>query len=157
MEKIDTVVIDKTGTLTEGKPKVTAVWTRGDFGEDELLRLAASLERASEHPLASATVEAAKERTLELSEPSGIEAPAGKGVHGTIEGHKLTIGNANFLESTVSRRPSSPSKRMNCAPKAPRSFFDHRGGRHGALLGQRDQQRTAVANCCDRLAHDPRK
>jgi P-type Cu+ transporter len=100
MEKIDTVVIDKTGTLTEGKPKVTAVWTRGDFGEDELLRLAASLERASEHPLASAIVEAAKERTLELSEPSGIEAPAGKGVLGTIEGHKLTIGNANFLESS---------------------------------------------------------
>ena len=99
MEKIDTVVIEKTGTLTEGKPKVTAVWTRGYFGEDELLRLAASLERASEHPLASAIVEAAKERTLELSEPSGIEAPAGKGVLGTIEGHKLTIGNASFLES----------------------------------------------------------
>jgi Cu+-exporting ATPase len=54
MEKIDTVVIDKTGTLTEGKPKVTVVWTRGDFGADELLRLAGGLERASEHPLASA-------------------------------------------------------------------------------------------------------
>lgn len=100
MEKIDTVVIDKTGTLTEGKPKVIAVRTKGDFGEDELLRLAASLERASEHPLATAIVEAAKERKLELSEPSGFEAPAGKGVLGTIEGHRLTIGNANFLEAS---------------------------------------------------------
>ena len=123
MEKIDTVVIDKTGTLTEGKPKVTSVWTRGDFGEDELLRLAASLERAIEHPLASAIVEAAKERTLELSEPSGIEAPAGKGVLGTIEGHKLTIAMPTSSNPVVSRRPSSPSKRMNYAPKAPRSFL----------------------------------
>lgn len=99
MEKIDTVVIDKTGTLTEGKPKVVAVRSTGDYREDELLRLAASLERASEHPLASAVVEAAKERTLELSEPSGFEAPAGKGVQGTVDGHRLTIGTASFLES----------------------------------------------------------
>ncbi len=100
MEKIDTLVLDKTGTLTEGKPKVTSIRTSGDFGEDQILRLAASLERASEHPLAGAIVDAAKERKLELSEPSGFDAPAGKGVLGTVDGHKLTIGNAGFLDAS---------------------------------------------------------
>jgi P-type Cu+ transporter len=100
MEKIDTLVVDKTGTLTEGKPKVMAIRTSGDFAEDEILRLAASLERASEHPLATAIVDAAKARKLELSEPSDFDAPAGKGVLGTVEGHKLTIGNAGFLDAS---------------------------------------------------------
>ncbi|HEY4846851.1 MAG TPA: copper-translocating P-type ATPase, partial [Methylocella sp.] len=100
MEKIDTLVVDKTGTLTEGKPKVIAVRTSGDFGEDEFLRLAASLERASEHPLAGAILDAAKARKLQLSEPSGFGAPAGKGVLGTVDGHKLTIGNAGFLDAS---------------------------------------------------------
>jgi Cu+-exporting ATPase len=100
MEKIDTLVVDKTGTLTEGKPKVVAIRTSGDIGEDEILRLAASLERASEHPLATAIVDAAKARKLELSEPAGFDAPAGKGVSGTVDGHKLTIGNAGFLDAS---------------------------------------------------------
>ncbi|MGH6835944.1 MAG: heavy metal translocating P-type ATPase, partial [Methylocella sp.] len=99
MEKIDTLVVDKTGTLTEGKPKVTTVRTLGGLDEDEFLRLAASLERASEHPLATAIIDAAKERKLELSEPSGFDAPAGKGVLGTVDGHTLTIGNAGFLDA----------------------------------------------------------
>ena len=100
MEKIDTLVVDKTGTLTEGKPKVTAVRASGSFAEDELLRLAASLERASEHPLAAAIVNAAKERKLELSEPSGFDAPAGKGVLGELDGRKLVIGNSGFLKES---------------------------------------------------------
>ena len=100
MEKIDTLVVDKTGTLTEGKPKVVAIRTLAGLGEDEFLRLAASLERASEHPLATAIVGAAKARKLELSEPSGFDAPAGKGVTGEVEGRKLTIGNAGFLDAS---------------------------------------------------------
>jgi P-type Cu+ transporter len=100
MEKIDTLVVDKTGTLTEGKPKVTAIRTLHGLGEDELLRLAASLERASEHPLAGAIVNAAKERTLALSEPTGFDAPAGKGVLGEVDGRKLAIGNASFLKES---------------------------------------------------------
>jgi Cu+-exporting ATPase len=100
MEKIDTLVVDKTGTLTEGKPKVVAIRTLAGLGEDEFLRLAASLERASEHPLATAIVGAAKARRLELSEPSGFDAPAGKGVTGEVEGRKLTIGNAGFLDAS---------------------------------------------------------
>ncbi|MCI0598056.1 MAG: heavy metal translocating P-type ATPase [Beijerinckiaceae bacterium] len=100
MEKIDTLVVDKTGTLTEGKPKVTAVRTFAGLDEDEVLRLAASLERASEHPLAAAIVGAAMERKLPLSEPSNFDAPSGKGVTGEIEGRKLVIGTAGYLKES---------------------------------------------------------
>jgi P-type Cu+ transporter len=97
MEKIDTLVVDKTGTLTEGKPKLASIRTFSGFGEDEVLRLAASLERASEHPLGAAIVGAAAERKFELAEPAAFDAPAGKGVTGEIEGRRLVIGNADFL------------------------------------------------------------
>ncbi len=100
MEKIDTLVVDKTGTLTEGKPKLTAVRVFPEFDEDEVLRLAASLERASEHPLGAAIAGAAAERRLELAEPGAFEAPAGKGVSGEIEGRKVFIGTADFLEAS---------------------------------------------------------
>ncbi len=97
MEKVDTLVVDKTGTLTEGKPAVTAIVTAGGFAEDELLRLAASVERASEHPLAAAIVAAAEQRQLALSSAADFEAPTGKGALGTIEGRRVLIGNARLL------------------------------------------------------------
>ena len=96
MEKVDTLVVDKTGTLTEGKPRLVAIRTSG-IEENELLRLAASLERASEHPLAQAIVAAAKERNLNLTEPQNFDSPIGKGVVGTVEGKRVVIGNAKFL------------------------------------------------------------
>jgi len=96
MEAIDTLVVDKTGTLTEGRPKVTAVVARG-IAEAELVRLAASLERGSEHPLAAAIVAAAKERKLKLAEAADFDSPAGKGVTGTVEGRKVALGNTRFL------------------------------------------------------------
>ena len=98
MEKVNTVVVDKTGTLTEGKPKVVAVHTASNVEADTVLRLAASLEQASEHPLANAIVAAAKERTLSLTAPAEFDSPVGKGVIGTIEGRQIVIGNANFLQ-----------------------------------------------------------
>ncbi|MBU2091561.1 MAG: heavy metal translocating P-type ATPase, partial [Alphaproteobacteria bacterium] len=97
MEKVDTVIVDKTGTLTEGRPKVTAIRTLGGFGEDDLLRLLASLEQSSEHPLAAAIVAAAKERSLDLLQASDFDSPTGKGVLGTVDGRKLVVGNARFL------------------------------------------------------------
>jgi Cu+-exporting ATPase len=97
MEKIDTLVVDKTGTLTEGKPKVVAVTTAQGFEENEVLRLAASAEKASEHPLALAVVAAAQERGLALSNPADFEAPTGKGVRGVVDGRQLALGNATFL------------------------------------------------------------
>jgi Cu+-exporting ATPase len=97
MEKIDTLVIDKTGTLTEGKPKVVAVTPAAGFDEAQVLRLAASIERGSEHPLAAAIVAAAADRKIELAKVTDFDAPAGKGVTGVVEDQKLALGNANFL------------------------------------------------------------
>ncbi|UJP01469.1 MAG: heavy metal translocating P-type ATPase [Nitrosomonas sp.] len=97
MEKIDTIVIDKTGTLTEGKPKVTAIHTAENIGKNELLRLAASLEQGSEHPLAAAIVAAAKESSIVLVKATGFDSPVGKGVLGNVDGHWIVLGNTKFL------------------------------------------------------------
>jgi Cu+-exporting ATPase len=96
-EKIDTLVVDKTGTLTEGKPRVVAVQAAATFDEATLLSLGASLERASEHPLAAAIVAAAKERALELTMVSDFASITGKGVTGMIGGRKVAIGNTGLL------------------------------------------------------------
>ena len=97
MERIDTLVIDKTGTLTEGRPTVTAVIAAQGFEEDELLRLAAGVERASEHPLAAAIVSAAETRKLAIPPVSGFDSPSGKGALGTVEGRKILLGNLPFM------------------------------------------------------------
>ena len=99
LEKVDTLVVDKTGTLTEGKPAVTAIVPADDIDEDNLLRLAASLERASEHPLGLAIVNAARERGLTLSDPVNVDSPVGKGLIGTVDGKQLHIGSAKYLQS----------------------------------------------------------
>jgi len=105
MEKVDTIVVDKTGTLTEGRPRVTAIRTAGNIGENELLRLAASLEQGSEHPLAAAIVAVAKERSIALAKATDFDAPTGKGVLGNVDGHRIVLGNAKFLaESNIDTR-----------------------------------------------------
>ncbi len=96
-EKVDTIVVDKTGTLTEGKPKVVAVRTASGQSEAELVRLAASLERGSQHPLATAIVQAANERGLALTDVADFDAPVGRGVTGSVEGRRLVIGNLRIL------------------------------------------------------------
>ena len=97
MEKVDTLVIDKTGTLTEGKPALTAIALANGFSEADVLRLAASVEAASEHPLALAIVTAAKARKLDLAAVQNFDSPTGKGAIGVVDGKRIAIGNANFL------------------------------------------------------------
>jgi Cu+-exporting ATPase len=97
MEKVDTLLVDKTGTLTEGKPSVVAIKTAQGADETELLRLTASLERSSEHPLAAAIVRSAMERGLALAQPEGFDSPVGKGVTGIVDGRKLVIGNRRIM------------------------------------------------------------
>ncbi len=96
-EKVDTLVLDKTGTLTEGRPSVTAIRPVSGFDETELLRLSASLERSSEHPLADAVVRAAADRNLTLSEATGFDSPVGRGVSGRVDGKRVALGNTRFL------------------------------------------------------------
>ncbi len=98
MEKIDTLVIDKTGTLTEGKPRVVKIVPAQGFAENDLLKLAASLESASEHPLADAIVNAARKKNIALARAGDFHSPTGKGVTGTVDSKNIALGNARFLK-----------------------------------------------------------
>ena len=98
LEKVDTLIVDKTGTLTEGRPRVSSVVAVSPQTESEILRLAASLERGSEHPLATAIMSAAKEWRLLISEAQDFRSVTGKGVMGTVDGHSVAIGNLHLLE-----------------------------------------------------------
>ena len=98
MEKVDTLVVDKTGTLTEGKPAVVGVEVASGHSADEVLRIAASLERMSEHPLAAAVVKAAEDKGLALGNPANVDQPVGKGITGTVDGHAVVVGKAGFFD-----------------------------------------------------------
>ncbi|HVT30806.1 MAG TPA: copper-translocating P-type ATPase, partial [Lacipirellulaceae bacterium] len=97
LEKVDILVVDKTGTLTEGKPAVTVIVPLGEYNEVAVLRLAASVEQASEHPLAAAIIQAAERRGLKLAKVSDFDAPSGKGVVASVEGNRVALGNVKFL------------------------------------------------------------
>jgi P-type Cu+ transporter len=99
LEKVDTLVVDKTGTLTEGKPRLVGVVASGALGESELLQLAASLERGSEHPLATAIVKGAEERGLQLGAPVDFTSQTGRGIVGVVDGRRVAIGNRALLLS----------------------------------------------------------
>jgi len=99
LEKIDTLVVDKTGTLTEGKPKLMSVISSGEFSEQEILALVASLERASEHPLAEAIVRGAQEKNIDFLGVEDFQSITGKGVTGQIDGHKVALGNLGLLQA----------------------------------------------------------
>ena len=97
LEKVDTLVVDKTGTLTEGKPAVTRIVPATDWEENDLLRLAAAVERASQHPLAKAIVDGAHGRAIDIPTVADFDAPTGKGTSGTVEGRNVALGNARFM------------------------------------------------------------
>ena len=98
LERVDTLVVDKTGTLTEGRPELVSVTASGHLAEAELLRLAAGLERASEHPLATAIVSAARARAVEPAPVADVRAIPGKGVTGTVDGRRVALGNHALLD-----------------------------------------------------------
>ncbi|MFC4350857.1 heavy metal translocating P-type ATPase [Fodinicurvata halophila] len=97
-EKVDTLVVDKTGTLTEGRPRVTQVEALGEVPEDDILALAAGLERSSEHPLALAILQAAEERGLATKAPTAVDAPSGRGIVGEVGGRRIALGNRYLME-----------------------------------------------------------
>ena len=100
MRKVETLVVDKTGTLTEGKPRLASVLTVNGFDEESLLRLAGSLERSSEHPLAAAIVAGAQERGVEIKDAARFQSVTGKGVIGEVDGHEVAVGNRSFLDDS---------------------------------------------------------
>ena len=99
LERVDTLIVDKTGTLTEGRPRVQTLVTVSDLGEDDLLQMAAGLERASEHPLAGAVVQAAEERHLSIPPVSDFRSETGRGVSGMVAGHRVVLGTAPMFEA----------------------------------------------------------
>ena len=117
MERVDTLLVDKTGTLTEGKPAVTAIVPAAGLGETELLRLAASVERASEHPLADAIVRAADARGIAIATVTGFDSPSGKGVVGEVEGRRVALGNAQIPRRARHRRRGACRAGRRPAPR----------------------------------------
>ena len=144
-EKIDTLVFDKTGTLTEGQPAVTAIRTAPGYDEAELLRLAASLERGSEHPLADAILCAAKDRGLTLSEAGAFDSPVGKGVLGVVDGRKVVLGGARIMAEQgvdlASLEPDAEAMRQQGAT----AIFAAVDGRLAGLLGVSDPIKASTA------------
>jgi heavy metal translocating P-type ATPase len=154
MERVDTLVVDKTGTLTEGKPKVTAVVPAAGFDEAEAVRLAASVERASEHPLALAVVAAARERNLPLSDVSEFDSPTGKGVVGVVEGRRLALGNARFLrELGIDTQPlEAESERLR--REGATAIFLAANGKPAAVLAIADPVKATTPDALAALAEE---
>jgi Cu+-exporting ATPase len=107
MERVDTLVVDKTGTLTEGKPKLAGYGALPSLDQDEMLRLAAGLERASEHPLSHAIVQGALDRGLKLSEATDFTSIPGRGIQGIVEGKRVAVGNSAFMHAIGVLQPGS--------------------------------------------------
>jgi Cu+-exporting ATPase len=138
MEKIDTLLVDKTGTLTEGKPKLTAVRVQGDLSGDDLLQLAASLEQGSEHPLAESIVDAAREKGLKLSSPDAFASVTGKGVTGKIDGRKVALGNLKLLAELSIDPGDLPDQAESLRRKGATAMFVAIDGAPAGLLAVAD-------------------
>lgn len=149
--KVTTVVLDKTGTITEGKPCVTAKVPADDISEDELLRVAASLEVGSEHPLASAIVQAAKERQLELSSVTGFSAISGQGVHGMLEMQAVALGNAAFMKSRHININSMSSSVESLAEQGQTAVYVSLGDQLLGVLAVADPIKQDSKNAIGRL------
>jgi Cu+-exporting ATPase len=154
MERVDTLVVDKTGTLTEGRPAVTAIVPWEGFAEAEILHLAASVERASEHPLARAIVAAAHERGLPLAPVADFDSPTGKGAVGIVDGRKVLIGNADFL-SENGIDPDPLSEAAEALRKAgATAILVAVGGRLAGVIGIADPIKATSADVIAALKND---
>ncbi len=146
LARVDTLVVDKTGTLTEGKPRLISVQPSPGFQADALLRLGASVERASEHPLAAAVVAGANERNLSLVEPTGFHAQPGGGVSARVEGRLLVAGTADFLRA-AGVDPTSLA--------APAEALRRQG--HGVILVGVDGQPAGLLDVADTVKSSTRE
>ncbi|HCR5156605.1 TPA: copper-translocating P-type ATPase [Legionella pneumophila] len=134
MEKVNTLVVDKTGTLTEGRPKLTRIVADDEFDEEAILTFAASIEHQSEHPLATAIVMAAKEKQLSLGTVEDFEAPTGKGVIGKVNGHRIAVGNARLMQEYGSDKLALFEKADELRSKGASVMFMAVDGKTVALL-----------------------
>jgi len=138
MEKVDTLVVDKTGTLTEGKPQLTTVIAIAGSEDLEVLRLAASLERASEHPLAEAIVRGAEQKGVSLARADDFQSVTGKGVTGVVDGNKVALGNSKLLESLGIAAGDSTQRAETLRAEGQTVMFVAVDGRMAGLIGVAD-------------------
>jgi len=151
LRKVDTLVVDKTGTLTEGKPKLVAVETIDGFDQQKLLRLAASLERGSEHPLAAAIVGGAEERGIETAAVEEFQSITGKGVTGRIDGIVVALGNRKLLENMGMDAPALLDKAESMQAKGQTVMFVAADGKPVGLLGVADPVKKTTAEALRQL------
>lgn len=154
LEKVDTVVVDKTGTLTEGRPRVVAVVAADGSNESEVLRVAATLERASEHPLAAAILAGAKERGVPFGEISGFQSRTGKGVVGKVDGRDAALGNRKlFKELNISvAQLEERARQMEADDQT--AMFVASGGHAIGLIGVADPIKATTKEAIERLHRD---
>lgn len=146
MEKIDTLVVDKTGTLTEGKPKLVSIVSLEGFSDEENLRLAASLERASEHPLAEAIVRGAEQRNISLGQVVDFQSVTGKGVTGTIQNKKVLLGNLKLLKSLDIEVGELPIQADTLRAEGQTVMLLAIDGKAAGLIGVADPIKETTAN-----------
>jgi P-type Cu+ transporter len=152
MEKVDTLVVDKTGTLTEGKPKVVSVAPAAGFDETEVLRLAASVESASEHPLAEAIVRAAREQKLEPAPVADFDAPTGKGAIGRVEHKRVLLGNVGFLSEHGIAVSEAEAERLR--REGATVIFVAVDGREAGMIAIADPIKETTPAALDTLTRD---
>ena len=151
LEKVDTIVIDKTGTLTEGKPSVTSIVTVEGQDENELLRFTAAVEQASEHPLAAAIVKAAKERKLEIPKVMGFDSPSGKGAIGMVERKRIVIGNAKFMAELKIATTSLEAKADHMRLDGATAIFVAINGKSAGVIAIADAVKPTTAQALQAL------
>ncbi|MEA2811596.1 MAG: P-type Cu+ transporter, partial [Rhodospirillaceae bacterium] len=155
LEKVDTLLFDKTGTLTVGRPSVTAIESLGGLTEAEILRLAASLERGSQHPIAAAVLAAAQQRGLAPAPVAEFDAPSGKGVTGTVNGKRLVLGTAAFLTAQGIDAAAADAKadplRESGATVVLLAAIDDKGGRAEGLLAVSDPVKETTQEALKQL------
>jgi Cu+-exporting ATPase len=154
MEKVDTVVVDKTGTLTEGKPRVTSLVPAAGLTEDDLLRLAASLERSSEHPLAAAVMVAAKARNITADEPSDFVSVTGKGVTGKVGGRLVALGNAKLMADQGIDLGDLAAKADSLRGSGATALFVAVDGKPGGIIAIADPIKSTTRAALDSLRSD---
>jgi Cu+-exporting ATPase len=154
MEKVDTLVVDKTGTLTAGKPKVVAIVPAAGFEEAELLRLAASLERASEHPLANAIVAAAEARGFALAEAADFRSLTGKGVTGSVAGRSVALGNRKLFEELGLEGAVLDARAEELAREGQTAVYLAVDGAAAGLLGVADPIKDSAAEALKELREE---
>jgi P-type Cu+ transporter len=154
MEKVDTLVVDKTGTLTEGKPRVVAIVPAPGISETDLLRLAAGLERSSEHPLAAAIVAAARDRGLAPEEATGFDSVTGKGVTGTQAGHRVALGNARLMNDLGVSLGDLATQAERLRADGATALFLAIDGKPGGTIAVADPVKATTAAALDRLRAD---